>query len=276
MCKGGIHKRPNPHYHYLIGKDGNPPRTHPPDWCTNCPLANWEFKEQFKVARGRRYAKLNKAKSGYTRYNEGDVVKAATDWMVAIGICPADSRYSHNSGRKALARLLSHFNVPYDIGFEIHGDKWCVWQGNYQFDCAFSSMERRNQHRDPDRCCAALRKIANGFGLGIIKAKPMTRQEKFMHAILQSINPQLAETIRTGINTLAPAHEELPPTVAVEPPPAAEARLEGARRVPRPPPPKRPPPRKRKPPPKRPPPRKRKKTRRRKDDDDDNQFWSPN
>ena len=152
----------------------------------------------FKEARGRRYAKLNKATGGFTRYNEADVVNTATDWMVSIGICPADRRYSHNSGRKSLARLLSKFNVPYELGFEVHGDKWCVWQGNYQPDCAFSQMERRDQHKDPDVCCSALRTIATGFGLGIIKAKPMSRLELFMFHIMNKQDPELAESIKNG------------------------------------------------------------------------------
>jgi hypothetical protein len=162
-------------------------------------VACQQFQDQFKEARGRRYAKLNKATSGFTRYNDGDVVGVATDWMVKQGVCPADSRYSHNSGRKSLARLLSKYNISYEEGFEIHADRWCVWQKNYQPDCAHSSMERRDQHLNPDVCCAALRRIAKGFGLGIIKAEPMSRLEQYMHQILLTTNPALAEAIRTGV-----------------------------------------------------------------------------
>ena len=198
MCKGGKHITPNPNFHYLIGKDGNPPASHQPNWYTCCPVACQQFQDQFKEARGRRYAKLNKTTSGFTRYNDGDVVGVATDWMVKQGVCPADNRYSHNSGRKSLARLLSKYNIGYEVGFEIHGDRWCVWQKNYQPDCASSSFERRDQHRNPDVCCAALRRIAQGFGLGIVKAKPMSRLERFMHSILMNTDPQLAEAIRTG------------------------------------------------------------------------------
>ena len=198
FCKGGKHIEPKKGFHYLINKDGNPHRSQPPNWCTTCPLANWQFREMFKEARGRRYAKLNKATGAFTRYNEGDVVEVATDWMVSIGICPPDRRYSHNSGRKSLARLLSKYNISYELGFEVHGDKWCVWQGNYQPDCAFSQMERRDQHKNPDVCCSALRTIATGFGLGIIKAKPMSRLELFMFHIMNKQDPQLAEAIKNG------------------------------------------------------------------------------
>ena len=200
LCKGGKHRGPPPGYVYHVDrKTGNPHPSYLPSWSTNCPLANWQFKEQFREARGRRYAKLNKHGSGFTSYNEGDVVKAAIDFMIKMGLNTEELRFSHNSGRKVFARLCSKFDVGYELSFEVHGDRYVVWQGNYQPDCKPSNMERRDQHRNPDVCCQALRMIANGLGLGIIKAERLSRQELYMDRILRKLGDgAFAEQIRVG------------------------------------------------------------------------------
>ena len=92
---------------------------------------------------------------------EADPVKVGINWLIKQGVCSKDEPYSHNSGRKALARLLSKNNISYEHGFEIHADRHSVWQKNYQPDCASAPhFDRRDQHLNPDQThvlmCGAL------------------------------------------------------------------------------------------------------------------------
>ena len=202
FCPNGVHVSPAKHDFKKLNDEGNPP----PEgykWSSTCPLACWQFKNQCKVARNRRYAKVNKAGNGYTTVNEKDPVKVGIEWLIKQGVCEKDEPYSHNSGRKALARLLSKNNVSYEQGFEIHGDRHCVWQKNYQPDCPSAPhFDRRDQHLNPDQThsdvrCIALRTIARGFGLGTSQAPPMSRQEKFMFEILRRFDQEKAEEIKS-------------------------------------------------------------------------------
>ena len=178
FCRGGKHKSPHPKFKWSLDK-GNPMRG--VDWYTTCPLACWEFLQSFEEAKDRRYPKVSKDGANLTpEKNEGDIVNLAINWMVSQGVCPANSPYSHNSGRIALGRLLSAKKIPYEIGFEIHGDKWQNWQG-YQPDCKYNNFDRRKQSRHPDIACKPLRLIANYFGLGVRVKPPKTKEEKLMH-----------------------------------------------------------------------------------------------
>ena len=199
MCVGGKHISPGPWDRDLINLNGNP-HPLPFDWCSTCPPACSEFIKSFDGVNGRRYPKPNKAGNGFTSYNVADPVEKANEWLIAQGVTSVG--YDHNAGRKSLARLLSHNNICYEHGFEIHGDEYVTWQKSYQPDCRYGDrrqFQRREQHTNPDVACFALRKIANGMGLGISKAPPpMTLQERFLHALLMRADPLLAEAIRVG------------------------------------------------------------------------------
>ena len=199
MCAGGKHISPNSFDKDALNLNGNP-HPLPFDWCSNCPVACDKFVKGFDNVNGRRYPKPNVFGNGFTTYNIADPVKMANDWLIAQGVTSIP--YDHNSGRKSLARLLSHNNICYEHGFEVHGDEPVTWQKSYQPDCRFGDrkeFQRRTQHENPDIACHALRKIANGMGLGISKdPPPMTRQEQLLHALLAQANPVLAESIRVG------------------------------------------------------------------------------
>ena len=202
FCPHGVHVSPGKYDFLKLDEEGNPP----PEgfgWSSCCPLACWQFKQQSKVARNRRYAKVNKAGTEWTTVNEKDPIRIGINWLIKQGVCSKDEPYSHNSGRKALARLLSKNNISYEHGFEIHADRHSVWQKNYQPDCASAPhFDRRDQHLNPDQThtdvrCIALRAIARGFGLGTAEAPPMSRQEKFMFEILKRFDKEKAEEIKS-------------------------------------------------------------------------------
>ena len=218
MCVGGKHISPGQWDKDAINLLGNP-HPLPFEWCSTCPVACDQFIKSFPGVNGRRYPKPNKAGNGFTSYNVADPVDMANDWLIAQGVTSVP--YDHNAGRKSLARLLSANNICYEHGFEVHGDEYVTWQKSYQPDCRFGDrkqFQRRTQHENADVACYALRKIANGWGLGVMKEPPpMTRQEKFLHALLMSSNPLMAEAIRMG--------EQSKPTSG--PPPRPENMLKG-------------------------------------------------
>ena len=199
FCPKGKHVSPGRYDRWSLDVHGNP--TSELAWSSTCPLACFEFAQTFPKAKSRRYAKVNKSGSNYTLNNEGDVVSFATSWLIAQGVCSKDQPYSHNSGRKSLARLLSRYQIPYEQGFEIHGDKWQNWQESYQKDCPWSAFECRDQSLNPDVACRALRSIAQNFGLGVAVKVPLDRKERLLYHLLAQMQPKLAKRIRMGVDS---------------------------------------------------------------------------
>ena len=237
FCPGGVHISPEEGDHKQLDKEGNPKVDF--KWHSTCPLATFEFQQQFEDAIGRRYAKLNQAGNAFTVVNEADPPAVAIDWFVTQGVCDPQARFSHNSGRKCLANLLSKCVIPYPQGFEIHADRHSVWQRDYQPDClSVAGFDRRTQHTNPTVCCIALQKIANKFGLGLFKMQPLNRQEKLTHRLLVKMDDkEEADRIILGQDGDSEDEEDLlyaPPTrpawlpKKVPPPPRKKRR----RRVP--------------------------------------------
>ena len=57
--------------------------------------------------------------------------------------------------------------MPYVESFEIHGDLYCTWKTYYQHGLRREHVEsRRTQSKDPEVCCAGLRKFARAIGRG--------------------------------------------------------------------------------------------------------------
>ena len=198
LCPGK-HKSPGAMDRWNIDpKTGNP--LEPFQWCSTCPVACFQFLQSFPNAKDRRYCKVKLAGTAICKTNEGDIVKFATDWMISQGVCPPESRYSHNSGRRSLARLLSKCQISYADGFEVHADKWQNWQG-YQNDCPWSSFDRRQQSTDPDVACKALRTIARHFGRGVPIKQPLDTASRYIHNFMKITgHGQLADRIRQGIS----------------------------------------------------------------------------
>ena len=208
FCPGGVHVSPDKSDHLKLDNHGNPRVNF--KWHSTCPLASFEYQEQFAAAKGHRYAKINSYGNGFQTVNESDPTAVAIQWLSTQGIGHPEVSFSHNSGRKTLARLLSHCEIDYPTGFEVHADRHSVWQKDYQPDCMdVAGFTRRTQHTDPDVCCAALRRIANKFGLGVYRAKKLTREGKLMAKALEKLGEgDYARKVRLGLDTESESESE--------------------------------------------------------------------
>ena len=239
FCQEGKHVSPTPsdvkfiseHDDGRLNDSGNP-HPLPFGWSSVCPLAGSQFIDLFENVNGRPYPRLNKWKTGFTSYNIADPVDEANEFFIAQGVTKVP--FSHNSGRKALAVLLEHNHICYELGFEIHADRYVTWKKSYSFKCFRrdkGEFTRRSQHENPMIRLAALRMIANGFGRGPrAPPPPLSRLEQYMHESLARENPTLAESIRTGVDMsrmgipkrpngmLMSGFVPKPPTVVPQPP----------------------------------------------------------
>ena len=165
-------------------------------------------------ANGRSYSKASGKKFG--KQNEKDIPKLAVDWMVAQGICSEEDRFSHNSGRKSLGRWCSKYQIEYKDSFQIHQDLRQTWK-RYQPDVPASKFDDRDQCKCADTCCVALRTLAMNWNLGPKKKPALSKSERFMHAILKNMDPELAQKIRMGLDS----DDDIPPKVEVDTVPSA-------------------------------------------------------
>jgi len=81
------------------------------------------------------------------------------DFVQRQGANPQNLVLSPNGGRKAFGSLCRRHEVPYEQGFECHGDQaknWKRYQSNVKWDRSF---KRRTQSPDPEVCTAAHRRI---------------------------------------------------------------------------------------------------------------------
>ena len=198
LCPGGAHKSPSPFFKYTLDKNGNPKSG--VDWFCTCPVACLEFMWSYDNANGRCYAKSHKD-GKFGKQEEADVPKLAIDWMVAQGICTEENRFSHNSGRKALGRWCSRYQIEYKDSFQIHQDLHKTWKEGYQADVPPSTFKDRNQSKSADVCCVALRTLAMNWRLGPKKKPTLTKGERMLYHLLKRSDPSLADTIRYGLDS---------------------------------------------------------------------------
>lgn len=197
MCDSPSHRRPPANFYKYIDRDGNP--VAPVTFCTTCPMACLELKWQWDKAKLTRYSKATKIGT-FGAQNDWDVMKVAVDWMMAQGV--TEERYSHNSGRKLLAKWLEKVGASYPEGYELHQDLEGNWRVYYQQELAVNPVkfERRTQSLNPDTCCCALRKLAMYFGVGGQEEKlPLEPPlERYLHGILSRTDRRRAKRIRCG------------------------------------------------------------------------------
>ena len=138
-----------------LDQDGNPPQE--PVWNTCCPLAMMEFLENLQgTSRWKPYVKWNSSGT-VSRQNHGDVPLLANQWLHHQVALPL---FDQNSGRKALARWLEELSIPYEVGFQIHGDLPSTWRTSYQPSIPRTNFPNRSQSNDPDEATEALRAFA--------------------------------------------------------------------------------------------------------------------
>ena len=158
-CKGGKHNGPTPTQLWKIKKHGSP--TQKPKWNTACPLSAMIFKEHWYHDKNeyRLFTKWTGAHQ-FGKQNHGDLAAIANQWLQYQ---TEQGPFDHHCGRKTLARWLGTLKIPYKVGVSIHGDLEQVWRDNYQDQLDRSNYRVRDQSKDPDVCCKALRQLVKWF-----------------------------------------------------------------------------------------------------------------
>ena len=215
-CPGGKHQRVNPRAPFCLDAKGNP-RTGKAPFEERCILAGFEFSSMFAgdKSKWRRYPNVLKGKRNGGRYgnsNVGPVVELAIEWLLDQGVGDRDQPFSSNSGRKALAGMLTFLNVIFEEGFEMHGDLPSTWTDHYQPGCiqANPNFRRRKQSTDPGVATRALRRFGQFFGLGatapVRQLSLLERQNDMLlrhHGYRQQANQLLL-----GMNPTVPVKKE--------------------------------------------------------------------
>ena len=210
MCPGNQHVRPPTEIILDLDENGDP--KHKQVWCTTCPLACTEFiwRLQTEDVNKRMYPKwLPKTKKLDGRFgdsNVNEVSKYAAKWLdEAQGI----GKFDHFGGRKCLARWVGHLEIPYAENVHIHGDLHQVWGKNYQEDIPASVYSIRNQSRDPEKACKALRKFAKWCGKGLHYKQRLDKTQRYMDSFLRAIGcAKKADQIRMDMPTDSEDEEE--------------------------------------------------------------------
>ena len=108
LCKGKVHKSPPENQLETIDDKGYPMEEL--EWDPTCPLAAKQFINQYAIVEDRNYPKWSEAKGWFGKSNVGDIAKLANEWMELQG-AGVEGGYSHNSGRKSLARWSDHLGA---------------------------------------------------------------------------------------------------------------------------------------------------------------------
>ena len=175
FCKDKKHV--SPPEDIILTNAGNP--TKRIKWNSVCPLACMEFQRSLQGNSFRSYPKWNQNGS-VSRNNYGNVSELANKWLqVQTHQQPFDA----NSGRKSLARWLDFHSIPYEVGFEIHGDVQTCWRSNYQPKLGKSKFDDRRQSLDADLAAKAQRLFA--MWLHEDQPKPSIKQQ--LQAVLASL-----------------------------------------------------------------------------------------
>ena len=82
-----------------------------------------------------------------------------------------------------LCSLLEFLSIPYEVGFEIHGDVQTCWRSNYQPKLGKSKFDDRRQSLDADLAAKAQRLFA--MWLHEDQPKPSIKQQ--LQAVLASL-----------------------------------------------------------------------------------------
>ena len=185
FCKFKKHRGPPTGFCYEIQKDGNPLDPADVTWTTSCPISAlqllWSLQEK-----PRRYGKwLPSGRFGSS--NIADPVACGIDWMIAMGATTNANRYDHNSGRRCCARYTRKLGLDYPPIFEMVGDLEEVWRV-YDPDLPKSGYDVRDQSKDPNVCCYALRLFAKVI-LGLKKkVKPkLGMSDRINFALLKAM-----------------------------------------------------------------------------------------
>ena len=139
-------------------------------WCTTCPLNCFQIiRESLPPEDQRSYPKWLQRQGRYGKENIGfpGTINLAKEWLNVQGANPDGLVFDQNSGRKALGKWCDEYNVLYSESINIHGDLYVTWKTYYQHGLRREHVQTvRDQSKDPNECCLALRKFARAIGRG--------------------------------------------------------------------------------------------------------------
>ena len=161
FCEGGQHDPIPQDWDQHLDHLGNPKNI---TWTTECPLNMFKaVQDMLPGADCRTYPKWNPNTAAFGKecYGKKTTKAEIQMWLNVQGANPDGLTFDSNGGRKSLGNWLGFLQLAYALGFELHGDMWKTWKQYYQFNLAPSPRERsREQSKDPDDCCRALREFA--------------------------------------------------------------------------------------------------------------------
>lgn len=232
-CKNGKHASPTLAQRFNLDDAGNP-RNGDPGFDDRCIVAGFQFTSLWSTKKKwRRYPNL--AGSGRGKSQKGQIGNADTgsvsglarEWLADNGLGP----YDGNAGRKAYAGLLDHLNIPYEWGFENHGDNYATWEQSYQPGCRRENddFKRRDQSKNFKVATRALRQISQWMELGSKKpVRQMSLLERQNDMLLRGMGlSSQADKILLGLNAAMPEPQTVKPEsvepAAVKPEPAGQS-----------------------------------------------------
>ena len=172
FCPGGKHcGPPETFYETIIDEEQ-------PSWCTSCPISCAQV-IQFTLGEEdpRILPALCKSSGKFVKFGGKEYKNIGAKalfpllqrFLDLMGGNPDGLKFDTNMGRKALGKLFEVVQVPYQIGFEVHGElfeNWRAYQEQIENDKNFT---RRTQSKSPDVCLKALRRVVRWFGRGETK-----------------------------------------------------------------------------------------------------------
>ena len=181
-CPNGNHNAVTEADAWNFTRLGNP--TQPPRWCTECPLNCLKLKEMRSPSEPfHLFSKWTGTPRNWAS-NHGDVVALANSFMAAQGIHP-ERPFDGNGGRKCMAMWLDQTDAPYPEGFEVHGDRWDVFQAHYQPNLPWHPFKRRTQSTVATIATAALRRLVGSLGRAKRAAVPTDLEFPVMLQVAQ-------------------------------------------------------------------------------------------
>ena len=165
MCPENKHISPPEGFEFSFDRYGNTDEDIS-GLCTNCPLFVGELfmrmqPEPFLCYR--KYLTSNRAKKQRSQWSArsiADIPAMVVKWFINQGTCTEENPFSRNSGRRAMAGIMSKTKCPYQEQVHLHGDGEKVWRNSYQPDLPPSGgYTIREQSTCPVIATAALRRF---------------------------------------------------------------------------------------------------------------------
>jgi hypothetical protein len=142
------------------------------------------------------YRKWDQKRRRAAKSSQGEPVQHAIDWLKCQGVA---KDFDTNAGRKALSRWLRELDILHEESVQIHGDLEEVWEKSYQKGLHKTGSKARNQSKEPDVACSALRKWARWCNRGpAVAVTTLSQTDEMLIAVLESLG--MGERARQILN----------------------------------------------------------------------------